>query len=107
MNLLFICSRNQWRSPTGELVYRKTPGVAVRSAGTSPRARRTVTAKDISWADLIFVMEQKHKDRIRAAFPAPARYAKIHVLDIPDEYPYGDPELIELIKTSTVHLLDH
>jgi len=105
MNILFICSRNQWRSPTGELVYKKTPGVEVRSAGTSPRARRTVSAKDITWADLIFVMEQKHKDRIRAAFPAPTRYAKIHVLDIPDEYGFGDPELIELIKTSTEHLL--
>ena len=105
MNILFICSRNQWRSPTGELVYKKTPGVEVRSAGTSPRARRTVSAADIKWADLIFVMEQKHKDRIRAAFPGPTRYAKIHVLDIPDDYNYGDPELMELIKASTTHLI--
>ena len=58
MNILYVCSRNQWRSPTGELVYRKTPGVTVCSAGTSPRARRTVSAKDITWADRIFVMEQ-------------------------------------------------
>jgi len=105
MNILFVCSRNQWRSPTAELAYRKTPGIKVRSAGTSPRARQTVTAKDISWADFIFVMEQKHKDRIKAAFPAPARYAKIHVLDIPDEYQYGDPELMVMIKESTAHYI--
>lgn len=101
MNILFICSRNQWRSPTGELVWRKKPGVNVRSAGTSPKARRTVNAKDISWADHIFVMEQKHKSRIKAAFPGPCKYARIHVLDIPDEYQYGDPELVEILKAST------
>lgn len=101
MNILFICSRNQWRSPTGELVWRKTQGVNVRSAGTSPRARQTVNAKDIGWADHIFVMEQKHKNRIKAAFPAPCRFAKIHVLDIPDEYDYADPELMEIIRVST------
>jgi len=105
LNILFICSRNQWRSPTGELVWKKTPGLFVRSAGTSPRARNTVSAKDISWADIVFVMEQKHKDRIKAAHPAPCKYAKIHVLDIPDEYKYADPELIELIRSSTAHFL--
>lgn len=101
MNILFICSRNQWRSPTGEQVWKNTPGLFVRSAGTSPRARKTVNAKEITWADIIFVMEQKHKDRIRASFPGPCKYATIKVLDIPDEYQFGDPELMELIRVST------
>lgn len=106
MNILFICSRNQWRSPTGEQVWRKTPGLSVRSAGTSPNARRTVNAKDIAWADMIFVMEQKHKDRLRASFPAPMKYKKTHVLDIPDEYKFNDPELIEMIRASTAPLIE-
>ena len=101
MNLLFICSRNQWRSPTGETLYRKSPMHTVRSAGTSPNARRTVNAKDIAWADLIFVMEEKHKSRMRAAFPGPMKYAAIHVLDIPDDYQKNDPELIELLRSGT------
>ena len=101
MNILFICSRNQWRSPTGELVWKKTPGLFVRSAGTSPRAKRTVSAKDITWADIIFVMEKKHKNRIKAAFPAPCKYAKIIVLDIPDDYQYGDPDLMDIIRSAT------
>jgi protein-tyrosine-phosphatase len=33
-NLLFICSRNQWRSPTAEAIWRRRPGFNVRSAGT-------------------------------------------------------------------------
>ncbi len=101
MNLLFICSRNQWRSPTGEALYWKSPDLSVRSAGTSPKARRTVNAKDIVWADLIFVMEEKHKTRLRASFPAQTKHAALHVLDIPDAYQKNDPELIELIRSGT------
>jgi hypothetical protein len=67
-NVLFICSRNQWRSPTAEAIWRKHPLLAVRSAGTSPNARRKVSVADIRWADVIFVMEEKHKSRLVAEF---------------------------------------
>lgn len=99
-NILFICSRNQWRSPTAEQVYARDTRVHVRSAGTSPKARYTVNAKDIAWADLIFVMEHKHKDRLKAQFGRLLQYKKIIVLEIPDEYGYMDEELVELIEAS-------
>ena len=38
-------------------------------------------------------------------FPGPTRYSKIHVLEIPDEYGFGDPELMQLIRVSTAHLI--
>lgn len=98
--LLFICSRNQWRSPTAETIWRKHPNIQARSAGTSPRARKTVSAQDIQWADMIFVMEQKHKNRLKASFPRLLQYKPLHVLDIPDEYKYMDAELIELLEQS-------
>ena len=100
MNILFVCSRNQWRSPTAEKVWSKHPGISVRSAGTSPRARKTVSAKDIQWADIIFAMEQKHKDRLKAEFPQLMNYQTTHVLDIPDEYRFMDAELVELLQNS-------
>ncbi|MBB5192233.1 putative protein tyrosine phosphatase [Silvimonas terrae] len=99
-NLLFICSRNQWRSPTAEQIWRRTPGVNVRSAGTSPSARRRVSAADLRWADLVFVMEHQHKTRLKADFAAELVGKTIHVLDIPDEYQYMDPELIELLESA-------
>ena len=99
-NILFICSRNQWRSPTAEKIYAKDERVNVRSAGTSPRARKTVTAKDIEWADTLFVMEHKHKERLKSAFGRLLQYKKIIVLDIPDEYQYMDEELIALLQNS-------
>lgn len=91
--LLFICSRNQWRSPTAEVVF-KQKGFSTRSAGTSPRAQKTVSIKDISWADIVFVMESKHKNRLQAEFSRALSYKPIHVLDIPDEYKYMDTELV-------------
>lgn len=50
-------------------------------------------------------MEQTHKDQIRQRFPEVCRYTKIHTLDIPDEYQYADPELMDLIRVSTEHLI--
>lgn len=97
-NILFICSRNQWRSPTGEKVWKNYNGINSRSAGTSPRARRTVTAKDIQWADIIFAMEQKHKNRIKADFSRLLSYKDIYVLDIPDDYGFMDPELVRIFE---------
>lgn len=105
MNALFICSRNQWRSPTAETVFRRYPNVQARSAGTSPNARHTVSIDDIAWADKIFVMEQKHKSRLLAQFPRALQYKEMIILDIPDDYKYMDEELIEILKESVVPYL--
>lgn len=105
-NVLFICSRNQWRSPTGEQVWRNHPELAVRSAGTSPKAKRTMNAKDIQWADVIFVMEEKHKSRLKAQFTRLLNYKDVQVLDIPDEYQYMDEELIEIMKQTVGSYLE-
>lgn len=104
-NILFVCSRNQWRSPTAEKIYSKDPRINVCSAGTSPKARKTINTKDIEWAELIFVMEYKHKERLRAEYSKLLRYKKVIVLDVPDEYQYMDEELVELIKTSVEEYL--
>jgi predicted protein tyrosine phosphatase len=97
-NILFICSRNRWRSPTAEAVWRNRPGVNTRSAGTSPRARRTVGPADIRWADVIFAMEKKHKNRLLAEYSRALEHKPIHVLDIPDEYKYMDPDLVGMLE---------
>lgn len=96
-NLLFVCSRNQWRSPTAEKIFREK-GYSARSAGTSPKAKHSISVKDIEWADLIFVMEKKHKSRIVAKFTQLVEHKSIHILDIPDEYQYMDPLLISHLE---------
>jgi predicted protein tyrosine phosphatase len=97
-NILFVCSRNQWRSPTAETIWSEHPGLRVRSAGTSSSARRRVTEADIVWADLVLVMEKKHKQQIAARFPDVANEVRVVNLDIPDVYQYMDPELVETLQ---------
>ena len=100
MNLLFICSRNQWRSPTAEKIFKGRPGIQTRSAGTENSARIRVSEKMLIWADLIFVMEKKHKIRLIEKFSSVGSGKKIVVLDIPDEYQFMDAELIDALTAS-------
>jgi predicted protein tyrosine phosphatase len=106
VNVLFVCSRNQWRSPTAEKVFARYPGVSVRSAGTSSNARRHISVEDVRWADLILVMEEKHKSRLVAEFTRLALDKRIHVLDIADDYKYMDTELVQQLKDAVEPLLE-
>lgn len=94
VRLLFVCSRNQWRSPTAESIYSGQPLVTARSRGTSRGARKLVKSDDLQWADIVFAMEGKHKQRLLTEFPMETRDKQVHVLDIPDIYEFMDPELI-------------
>ena len=106
MRLLFLCSRNQWRSPTAEKVYQNDPRVEVRSAGVSAAARCRVSEKLLLWADLVLVMEHEHKQRLREQFPEFVRELRIEVLDIPDDYEFMNPELVVLIRERVEPLLE-
>jgi predicted protein tyrosine phosphatase len=103
--VLFVCSRNKWRSPTAERIFARDPDLAVRSAGTSRNAQRSISERDIRWADVIFVMERKHKDRLAASFPRAMQFKIVHVLEILDDYQLMDPELIDLLEQAVTPLL--
>jgi len=105
INVLFVCSRNQWRSPTAETVWRGHPKLNVRSGGTSPNAKHHVTEDDLRWADVIFVMEEKHKSRLKAEYTRILDFKQVHVLDIPDEYRYMDAELVEQLEGAVRSIL--
>ncbi len=96
--ILFICARNQWRSPTAEAVYRDDPRLQVASAGLSASARRRVTEKLLRWADLVLVMEHAHHQRLREAFGEVLQEVRVEVLDIPDDFQFMEPALIDLIR---------
>ena len=51
-------------------------------------------------------MEEKHKSRLVAELTSLIKNKVIHVLDIPDEYNYRDPELVEQLEQSVCALLD-
>jgi predicted protein tyrosine phosphatase len=98
IKILFICSKNQWRSPTAEKIFHRFNGYDVRSAGTEDGARIKVTHGHIGWADFIFVMEKKHARRLRDKFGSQLQDKKVINLDIPDDYGYMDEDLIDILK---------
>ena len=100
MNLLFVCSRNIWRSRTAETIFKNREGLQVKSAGTSKSSRIRISHKLIDWADIIFVMEYKHKKRISELFPDLLQLKELVVLDIPDDYKYMDEELVKNLEDS-------
>lgn len=96
-NFLFVCGRNKWRSPTAVSIYKNDQRLNVRSAGMSDKSSHQISEKDIIWADLIIVMENNYKSWILEKY-RDLQLPTIKNLDIPDNYKYNDPELIELIK---------
>lgn len=107
MNILFICSRNKWRSPTAELMFKNNPSYNARSAGTASSARIKINEKLLNWADTVFVMEKRHRTQIQGKFPDLYPDLRIITLDIPDDYQFMDEELIEVIKLSITPVLDN
>ena len=105
MNVLFVCSRNRLRSPTAEAVFADVPGVAVASAGTAPDAEQSLDSELLAWADLICVMEARHKRHLTRSFSRHLRDKRLVVLDIPDIYDWMDPALIALLQARVGPLL--
>jgi predicted protein tyrosine phosphatase len=83
---------NQWRSPTAEHLYRDDARLQVRSAGIRAEARRRVSEADLTWANVVFVMDRDQKRWIREQFRS-VDLPDIRVLDVPDEFEYMDPRL--------------
>lgn len=103
--VLFICGKNQWRSPTAEQVFAEFPGIECASAGLSHDADTPVSVELVEWAELIFVMEKEHKAKLCARFKPSVAGKRVVCLGIPDRFRFMDPALVKLLKTKvTPHL---
>lgn len=98
LHILFVCGKNQWRSPTAEAIYKNDQRFYVKSAGLSKVAKRRISERDLLWADLIFVMEQEQRRRLRQSIEGLEGRPEIVCLDIADIYQYMDEELIRLLR---------
>lgn len=91
--VLCLCTANTLRSPTAAVVLSQEPfNFNTRSAGTVPfYALIPVDDTLIAWADEIVCMESKHAEGLPIG-------KKIVILDIPNDFEYRSPQLMELIK---------
>ena len=95
MNILFICNQNQNRSKTAERVFKGK--FQTKSAGLYNE--KPVTERQLSWADIIVVMEDEQRAELANRFPRQYLQKRILSLGIPDIYLYGQPELIKALKS--------
>ena len=105
-HVLFVCGRNRWRSPTAEAVFARYEGIETQSAGISRDADTPVSAEAIDWADIIFVMEPIHKEKLTREFGPLLRSKRVAVLGIPDNYRFMQPDLIALLEERVGRIID-
>jgi predicted protein tyrosine phosphatase len=96
--ILFVCARNHIRSLTAEKMYAGSPVYDVKSRGVAKDARVRLTKRDIGWADVIFVMEKKHKQRITQDHTEAIEMKKIVCLFVDDIYEPMEPDLVAVLR---------
>jgi predicted protein tyrosine phosphatase len=96
--VLFVCSQNRLRSPTAEQIFSSHKGIEVASAGLNNDADNPVTPELVEWAELIFVMEKTHRNKLLEKFKTSLNGQRIVCLNIPDKYDFMDPDLIRLLR---------
>jgi len=105
--ILFVCQANRLRSPTAEIICQGIPGLEAKSAGLSATAVNTVTREMVEWADVVFVMERRQRNRLHELIGDLYDTKRIICLYIPDEYEYMEPGLVSILKSRlTEHLGD-
>ena len=107
INVLFVCGRNNRRSPTAAHIFRNDRRMNVRSGGVADTSRRKVSEDDLRWAHLVLVVERKYAGRLRTAFPNVDPFPVVECLDISDEYIFMQPELVDLLKSSVESALEN
>ena len=104
-NVLFICTQNRLRSPTAEQIFSDWPGIETQSAGLGNEAGNPVSPELLAWSDLIFVMEKSHRNKLSKKFRSFLSNKRVICLDIPDEYEFMDPVLVQLLKEKVTRFL--
>jgi predicted protein tyrosine phosphatase len=105
MNLLFVCSANRLRSPTAEQVFAGKSGIETDSAGLLNTADTVLSAEQVEWADVIFVMEKRHRTKLSQKFASYLKGKRVICLDIPDDYGFMQPELVALLERKVAPFL--
>jgi len=95
LKILFVCTGNVDRSRTAEEMFKDINGYEVRSAGTSIAANVCLSRELVDWAEIIFVMENKHEKAVLKLDSE--AWEKVECLEVPDKFYYNQPELRRLL----------
>lgn len=111
--ILFVCSANKQRSKTADDYFSSkydSNDYEFDSAGTNLKicqkeGTNPLTEELVIWADLIFVMEKRHRQLINSH--TKEKYdGKIKTLRIADRFKYYQKELIEVLEEKVTPYLE-
>lgn len=109
--VLFVCSAGLLRSATAAHVFSAEPyNWNTRTAGIGIEyALNPVTEALLMWADQVYCMEPEHLEDLKNVFGDSfiklVNYRGdnfVKVLNIPDNFDYRNPELIQLLKERVI-----
>jgi len=100
--LLFVCSAGLLRSATAANLYAKK-GYNTRNCGSHEYALIPLSVNLIAWADTIYFVNKENEVVASQTFKDSTYWgqvmlAKSKVLDIPDNFSYNDPTLIQHLE---------
>ncbi|MEM0922689.1 MAG: phosphotyrosine protein phosphatase [Pseudomonadota bacterium] len=96
--VLFICGKARARSPTAAQIFADLPGVSTDFGGISRDADDALSGDQIAWADLILVMEPRHRQRLTDRFGRLLDGRPVVSLGIRDRFSFMAPELIAELR---------
>lgn len=102
---LFVCSRGRIRSVTAARVAAEWEGVETDYAGVLKDADVRLSADQLEWADVVFVMEKAHKKRLDREFRPLLRGKRVVCLDVRDVYQPMQPALVHVLEAKLGPLL--
>lgn len=102
LKALTVCSGGVLRSPTTATLLSQLYNYNTRSCGTEDYALVPLSKELVAWADIVICAEHYHYGEVmnvmdNVYLETEAR-PLIYVLEVPDEYDYMHPELVELVK---------
>ncbi|WIL19442.1 MAG: hypothetical protein QOZ81_001959 [Geothrix sp.] len=64
----------------------------------NPDAVNPLSSDLLEWADVVFVMEKSHRNKLSKKFKTFLTDQRVICLDIPDLFEYMDPMLVRLLE---------
>ena len=101
--VLFVCGKARKRSPTAFEVARGWSCLEPDFAGLSKDADELIMAEHVAWADVIMVMEPRHKQRLKNAPGGMLTDTKVVTLGIPDRFEFMDDVLVDRLREILRH----
>ena len=86
-------------------MFSQYAGIECDSAGLHESANVYLSPEQLLWADIVFVMEKAHRNKLSRKFKRHLDGKKVIVLGIPDEYDYMDPVLVHLLEQKVTPFL--